>query len=271
MKYALVDGVKSEATRGIHHEKKCVCLECGVAVVAKCGEHREKHWAHVNGEDCWYSKKEMSEWHRHWQDQFDEEWREVPVVNTELNKKHVADVKTEDGLVIEFQRSPISPVEQNAREDFYGYRNMIWIVNGNVSKRDLKRIMDRDSCFQSIRKDRAYRMLKVSRTEEILPPNWVDRKVPVFLDFRTYNNEEIASEKEKVVRHFLLAFFPQKINGFSFAMQMPHEVLIASAKNKSLLTFLQDQMKKLDELQVTPPIQKIFVNQYRSLRRGRRM
>ena len=42
-------------------------------------------------------------------------------------KKHIADVKTPGGFVVEVQHSPISEKEARSRESFY--REMIWIVD----------------------------------------------------------------------------------------------------------------------------------------------
>ena len=49
--------------------------------------------------------------------------------------RHVADSKTETGLVVEFQHSHLSTVERREREAFYD--NLIWIVDGTRLKRDL--------------------------------------------------------------------------------------------------------------------------------------
>lgn len=59
---------------------------------------------------------------------FPEEWREVVRFDPDTGEKHVADVLTERGLVIELQHSAMPPEELQSREDFY--RNMIWIVDG---------------------------------------------------------------------------------------------------------------------------------------------
>jgi peptidoglycan hydrolase CwlO-like protein len=48
------------------------------------------------------------------------------------DEKHFADVRTDKGLVIEFQNSPITPPTIRQRETFYG--NMIWVVNANTYK-----------------------------------------------------------------------------------------------------------------------------------------
>lgn len=47
--------------------------------------------------------------------------------DTMSGEKHVADVRTARGMVIEFQNSAMSVEELRARESFYG--RMIWIVN----------------------------------------------------------------------------------------------------------------------------------------------
>ena len=53
-----------------------------------------------------------------WKKCFPEEWQEV-VHFAEDGEKHIADVKTPSGLVIEFQHSAIKPEEQLSREGFY--------------------------------------------------------------------------------------------------------------------------------------------------------
>lgn len=49
--------------------------------------------------------------------------------------RHVADIKTDTGLVVEFQYSHLSTVDRRQREAFYD--NMSWIVDGTRLKRDL--------------------------------------------------------------------------------------------------------------------------------------
>ncbi len=49
----------------------------------------------------------------------------------------MADVRTDKGLVIEFQHSYINPEERRQRENFY--KNMIWIVDGTRLQRDFPR------------------------------------------------------------------------------------------------------------------------------------
>lgn len=48
MKFALVDNVKVEATKGA----KGICPVCNKELIAKCGEVKINHWAHKKISDC---------------------------------------------------------------------------------------------------------------------------------------------------------------------------------------------------------------------------
>lgn len=80
----------------------------------------------MSGEDCDSWSEGESEWHFNWKDKFPAKAREVVVGN------HRADVKLSSGLVIELQRSSISPEEIRERESFYG--SMVWIFDVRESK-----------------------------------------------------------------------------------------------------------------------------------------
>lgn len=106
------------------------CLLCGTELYTACGEIQRWHWRHVNKIDCdpWYAYK--SDWHIDWQNEFPENWQEV-VIN-EKGVKHIADIQTPKGMVIEFQHSSISSSQIRERETFY--QNMIWIVDAEDFK-----------------------------------------------------------------------------------------------------------------------------------------
>ena len=125
MRYAIVDGERAEAQPG----QRGVCQCCGGQTIAKCGEHVVWHWAHKRREECdpWWESE--TEWHRSWKDRFPLEWQEVLHCDPESGEKHIADVKTPHGLVVEIQNSPIHPDEMRSREDFYS--KLVWIVNGD--------------------------------------------------------------------------------------------------------------------------------------------
>jgi hypothetical protein len=97
-------------------------------MLTKCGSKVVWHWAHHRHEHCdpWWENE--TQWHRTWKGYFPSEWREQ-VHFDENGEKHIADVKTPPGMVLEFQNSAISREELVAREQFYG--KMLWIVNGS--------------------------------------------------------------------------------------------------------------------------------------------
>lgn len=99
---------------------------CGDPALAKCGERVIWHWAHSGRLHCdpWWENE--TAWHRAWKRCFPEAQREV-VMFAPNGEKHVADVKTTNGMVIEFQNSPMKPEELRSREAFYS--RLIWIVN----------------------------------------------------------------------------------------------------------------------------------------------
>src|SRR5687768_14884017 len=114
MKFADFAGQRCEARPGLSAK----CPSCEAALIAKCGDHRVWHWAHRGVRVCdpWWESE--TEWHRAWKNEFPTEWQEV--VHIAANgEKHVADVKTNNGTVIEFQHSFLSTKERLSREMFY--------------------------------------------------------------------------------------------------------------------------------------------------------
>lgn len=120
MQYAILEGVKRKPFKG----GKGLCPLCDAPLIAHFGEIEPPHWQHVRKADCdpWHEPKTV--WHIAWQ--------EFPMEDEATDEKHFADVRTDKGLVIEFQNSPITPSTISQRETFYG--NMIWVVNANTYK-----------------------------------------------------------------------------------------------------------------------------------------
>jgi competence CoiA-like predicted nuclease len=179
MKFALIDGKKTEASKGA----KGLCPSCGSELVAKCGEVKVHHWAHKGSRTCdpWWENETI--WHRSWKGQFPIDWQEV--IHFDVNgEKHIADVKTEYGWVIEFQHSFLNLEERRAREAFY--TNLVWIVDGLRRKRD-------KSQFQKVLNEGAVvskepLILRVRFPEECrLLKEWLDCSAPVFFDFQEPN------------------------------------------------------------------------------------
>lgn len=111
-------------------EKEYFCPICHSPVIVRDGKLNAKHFAHLNSccTDNWFY--DMSDWHRHMQEFFPIDAREVTVTNG----KHIhrADVLI-NNTVIEFQHSPISTEEYNDRNTFFmslGYR-LAWVFDVN--------------------------------------------------------------------------------------------------------------------------------------------
>lgn len=173
MKYALVNDELQEAQPGL--SGRCPC--CDSVVIAKCGDIKIEHWSHHKVRRCdpWWENE--TEWHRSWKSHFPKEWQEI-VLRADDGEKHIADVKTNLGYVIEFQHSHIKPEERQSREDFY--KRMIWIVDGK------RRLRDKDKFLEGW--DWADRIdgrddLRKSPGGGPLLRDWSGRSVTVFFDF----------------------------------------------------------------------------------------
>lgn len=106
------------------------CQICKNPVKAYCGEINIDHWRHVAEQNCDTWKEHESEWHREWKNKFPEDWQEVIIeIN---NEKHIADIKTNNGLILELQNSSISKATIKERELFY--QNIVWLINANTFK-----------------------------------------------------------------------------------------------------------------------------------------
>ena len=135
MKFALANGQREEAQPNLSGK----CPTCDRPMVAKCGEARMWHWAHQGSRFCdpWWENE--TEWHRAWKGQFPVNCQEV-VHQTETGEKHIADVKTDRGWVIEFQHSYLKPEERRSRDAFYP--KLIWVVDGTRRKRDRAQLLN---------------------------------------------------------------------------------------------------------------------------------
>ncbi len=178
MKYALVNGKRLEA----QPDSSGKCPVCNYSVVAKCGKVRIWHWAHRSKRQCdtWWENE--TEWHRAWKNQFPADWQEI-VHKTESGEKHVADVKTNQGHVIEFQHSHIKLEERQSREK--AYRKLVWVVDGMRRKRDL------ESFYQAWERGRPVggnaSIRRIVFGKHALLQEWAESRVPVFLDFGMKN------------------------------------------------------------------------------------
>jgi hypothetical protein len=175
MKFAIVDNQRAEATIS---GAKGVCL-CGSELIAKCGEVRINHWAHKGNRLCdpWW---EETEWHRAWKGLFPNDWQEVRQ-QANSGEWHIADVKTGQGWVNEFQHSHIHPDERRARNDFYQPK-LVWIVDGTRRKRDQLKFFELLKNGKSVG-ERLRILPSFSEDECALVRDWGGSNAPVFFDF----------------------------------------------------------------------------------------
>lgn len=173
MKFAMMNGERQEPQPGLVAR----CPGCGQEVIARCGEVKVWHWAHKGRRTCdpWWEPE--TAWHRAWKNLFPAEWQEIPM-RAEDEGLHIADVRTPQGLVLEFQHSAIEPEERRTREAFYG--KMIWVVDGTRLTRDRPRIDANLPGWRYL--DEGF--VKLSAwPSEFLPKGWLESAAPVVFDF----------------------------------------------------------------------------------------
>lgn len=215
MKFAVVNGNKIEASKGA----KGFCQSCGAEVIAKCGEFKINHWAHKKIRQCdtWWETE--TEWHREWKGNFPIEWQEIIQFDGLTNEKHIADIRTDKGLVVEFQHSHINPVERRQREDFY--KNMIWIVDGTRLQRDIPRFMKAQKDFVEMIKPRIF---GIEFADECFPKNWLGSSVPVIFDFKGM----ATIENERNNRTLLYCIIPIQVGWLTMFAEISRKALIKS-------------------------------------------
>lgn len=220
MQFANVNGVKSHPAPSL----KGLCYCCGSEVISKCGNFNIWHWAHKNLKHCdnWWEPE--TEWHRNWKSKFPNEWQEIILIDESANEKHIADVRTINNLVIEFQHSHINPDERISRENFY--KNMIWVVDGTRLKRDFPRFLKgklnefENTIFYDTDNPNIF---KVDLIDWCLPLNWLKSSVPVIFDF--LGNESFPSTDN--LRNKLYCLFPQ-VGKYARIAEISREAFIKS-------------------------------------------
>ena len=182
MKYAIVNEKRVEARPRL----RGICQCCGEETIAKCGQHVVWHWAHKSRQNCdpWWESE--TEWHRSWKNRFPHDWQEIVHTDPKTGERHVADVKTLHGLVIEIQNSPLHREEMRSREQFYG--NMIWIVNGDRRGTDGRQETLDEAYFNMGRSSQPLRTAPLTFTVEWLGKskflhNWSKATKDVYFDF----------------------------------------------------------------------------------------
>ena len=220
MKFALVNNEKTEATKGA----RALCPSCGSELIAKCGEDRVNHWAHKANRNCdpWWENE--TDWHRSWKGKFPIDWQEV-IHFDDSGKKHIADVKTPTGCVIEFQYSYLNPEERRSRNAFYP--KLVWVVNG------LRRPTDKPQFQKAIKESTVVSTKPLIRLVDFpeecrLLKEWNDSNALVFFDFQ---------EAKELKDPFLWFLLPKISNSEAYLMRFVRSKFV---------TFHQD--KRFDEI-----------------------
>lgn len=237
MKFALVNGIKKEAQKGLVG----ICPACGEEVIAKCGKIKINHWAHKTKHSCDVWVENETFWHRKWKNNFPEQWQEKIFYDNLNSEKHIADICTDDNLVIEFQHSSIKPEERESRENFY--KNIIWVVDGTRLKNDYERFSK--GYFKLVGKIGEPTIFLCLNPQKTLPPSWQNSKVPVFFDFTGL--EEISDYNNP--KFYMFCLLPNRFNNQTIIIRMTKQTFIYNVKNNAISKYLKDIMAEIDNKQ----------------------
>ena len=184
-KFALVNGKRTKPSpklRGIHEY-------CGSEMTSVCPRERARHWRHLRKRTCDQWWENQTEWHVEWKNHFPEEWQEVVHVDENTGEKHIADVKTPAGLVVEIQHSNIDAQERQSRESFYG--DMVWIVDGNQNETS-NAYFTMHITLDSVDQNPFQYQIKWYGPNRFFP-RWTPTRIPVYVDFGSSNLWRIVS------------------------------------------------------------------------------
>jgi competence protein CoiA len=236
MKFALVNGKKIEATKGAQGK----CPYCESELIAKCGTCKTPHWAHKAIRNCdpWWENE--TEWHRSWKNKFLEDWQEKLLFDEETSEKHIADVRTDKGLVIEFQHSFINPNERIAREKFY--KKMVWVADGTRLKKDYNRFLKGLVIFRSTKHPKIFHINPLE-LDEYFPRSWVGSSAPVIFDFKGYDSID-DSEKSKT---YLYCLLPKKIDGSGLLLILSRQYFIDKTTSGDWLSIMEAFRKPIQK------------------------
>ena len=233
MQYALVNVEKREPTPGAVGK----CETCDHLMISKCGEIKLWHWAHKGKRHCdrWWEPE--TPWHRGWKNQFPAEWREVRQYDV-AGECHVADVRTEHGLVIECQYSSISSAERIAREKFYGANGrMVWIVNLGRYKTARSRLAKGQADWG---RTNIQGFSLIAWPDECFPKAWISSTVPVFFDF-----EDNSSEFWQVANRSLWCLLPGRAEGNAVVARVSWAQFVELARSSGEFVALNGTVERI--------------------------
>lgn len=234
MRFALIKDTRVEATP----KTKAICPSCAQSVVAKCGSKRIHHWAHESNKICdnWWEPE--TEWHRNWKNEFPLNWQEIIKHDEITGEVHIADIWTDNDIIIEFQHSHIDIKEQTSRENFYP--NLIWVIDGTRLKNDFKRFQKGKYHFSSMKP----KVFRTGFSYDIFPSDWINRPVAVIFDFCGIQTDKSSSRSK------LYCLFPQRLNNEFIVAEISRETFVVSVKNGSWLLRFENFIKEIKTIEI---------------------
>jgi hypothetical protein len=187
--------------------------------------------------DSWAEKE--TDWHRAWKNNFPVECQEFIQHDGQSGEKHIADVRTPHGLVIEFQHSHLDPKERAAREHFYG--NMLWVVDGTRLQRDYPRF---DRGKGDLRPMKIPGCFLLAFPDECFPAMWLDSSVPVIFDFRGV----YESRPPDALRDMLWCLLPGRAEGNAWVIGMSRGQFVEVAPSHPQLPVVQELLAFMTEI-----------------------
>lgn len=145
MRFALNEN--KEKIQPEYSGQRALCPGCKKEVTGKIYSNKKNHWAHISRDcDSWYEP--ISDWHLKWQNIFPKDNQEITLYDEKTSEFHRADVRLDNGIVIEVQNSPINIHEVSEREKFYNKKGLIWILNAQnlIPKSSFVNFIMHDNC-----------------------------------------------------------------------------------------------------------------------------
>jgi competence protein CoiA len=176
-----------------------------------------------------------TEWHRLWKNKFPLHFQEYFHTDQVTGEKHVADIRSPENIVIEFQHSSISVKERTSREQFYP--NLIWLVDGTRLNRDLPRFLKGRSEFRQLK----IGIFETEFPEDSFHKGWLSSAVPVLFDFLG-TSDLIRNEK---FQNYLYCIFPTRLGNKSVVAEIPRNTFVTSVVNGQWVTKTNNFLKEL--------------------------
>ena len=175
MHFALLDNMRVEPEKGL---EGVICPICRQPVYARCGEVRIAHWAHKSVIDCDPWQEPETQWHRDWKNLFGDLQEQM---HEKDGTRHMADVKTPDGTIVEFRHGYINAEGQRTRQAFFG-ETMFWVVDCASNPKRVERFKDNRCCLNRERVS-GHEVWNTREAGKCVPRTWIKCQRFVFFDF----------------------------------------------------------------------------------------